>query len=358
MMHYAKDRRQVAEECSGSCPFHDDAMEVALHWRLFCDIARQKCKSAAIGSLDLEQCFDRAAHSIASLCAQRWGIPIPVITCLLTTIQLMVFFLRTAHGDSDSFYSAATDSETHCQGNGGGRALFLATSSPCVDYMHQKGFAVRLRSAFSSTVFCVIGILYVDNTNLLVFAEYATESAERVARRMQDMMTHWRGCLRVTGGNLNPEKCNWTPIGFYWDSDGQWHYRTNIVSSVCIPDETGVMQEIEMLGPSQATRVVGVVQVADGSMDEQVQALKETADDIGTRINKGYLPRTLVWQSLRTQVWPSICFPLAATTILAEESEMITKLLYSQLLPSGGTNRHFPLVYRHAPFTFFGLTLP
>jgi hypothetical protein len=44
--------------------------------------------------------------------------------------------------------------------------------------------------------------------------------------------------------------------------------------------------------------------------------------------------------------------------ISAEESESITKVLYSQLLPSGGANRHFPLVYRHAPFTFFGLTLP
>ncbi len=98
--------------------------------------------------------------------------------------------------------------------------------------------------------------------------------------------------------------------------------------------------------------------MADGSMDEQVQALKEAADDIRTCINKGYLPRTLVWQSLHTQVWPSIHFPLAATTILVEESEMITKLLYSVLLPSSGTNCHFPLVYQHAPFMFFGLNLP
>jgi hypothetical protein len=93
-------------------------------------------------------------------------------------------------------------------------------------------------------------------------------------------------------------------------------------------------------------------------MSEQVLALKETADDIGTWINKGHLPRTLVWQSLRSQVWPSIRFPLAATTISEDDSESITKVLYSQLLPSGGANHHFPVVYRHAPFTFFGLTLP
>jgi hypothetical protein len=157
---------------------------------------------------------------------------------------------------------------------------------------------------------------------------------------------------------LNLEKCNWTPIGFYWDDKGQWHYRTNINSLVLIPDATRVTQAIDRLSPSQATTVVGVVQAADSNMSEQVLALKETADDVGTWINKGHLPRTLVWQSLRSQVWPSIHFPLAAMTISEDDSESITKVLYSQLLPSCGANRHFPVVYRHAPFTFFGLMLP
>jgi hypothetical protein len=61
--------------------------------------------------------------------------------------------------------------------------------------MHQKGFAACMWLAFSLTVFCIIGILYVNDTNLFVFAEYPRESIERVARRMQDMMTHWQGCL-------------------------------------------------------------------------------------------------------------------------------------------------------------------
>jgi hypothetical protein len=39
------------------------------------------------------------------------------------------------------------------------------------------------------------GILYVDNMDLFIFAKYSTESAECVAHRMQDMTTHWQGCL-------------------------------------------------------------------------------------------------------------------------------------------------------------------
>jgi hypothetical protein len=89
-------------ECARSCLNHQ-ADDVALAHCLMCDNFWQKHISAAISSVYLEQCYDCIAHSIASLGAQCWGIPICAITSLLTTIQHMVFFLWTAHGDSSSF---------------------------------------------------------------------------------------------------------------------------------------------------------------------------------------------------------------------------------------------------------------
>jgi hypothetical protein len=44
-------------------------------------------------------------------------------------------------------------------------------------------------------------------------------SAKHMAHWMQAMTSHWRGCLLVTGGDLNPDKCSLTPIGFLW---GWW----------------------------------------------------------------------------------------------------------------------------------------
>jgi hypothetical protein len=145
-------------------------------------------------------------------------------------------------------------------------------------------------------------------------------------------------------------------IGFYWDEDGQWHYRNNIDVAITIPNSEGTMQAIEMLGPSNATTVVGVAQVVDGNMMMQVQKLKEDANDVGNRIKKGYLPCRLIWQTLRTMVWPSISYPLSSTTITEEESYEITK--FFQILPSGRANQNFPTPYRHAPYAFFGLSLP
>jgi hypothetical protein len=129
MMHFAEDRNDIAGECAGSHQHHE-AMDVTLNLWLFCNIAHQKKCSVATMGADLAQCYNQIAHSIVSLGSQCWGVPVNVITCLLTTIQLMVFFLDTAHGDSMVSYLAATNTATQesgnthpyqssCQGNGG-----------------------------------------------------------------------------------------------------------------------------------------------------------------------------------------------------------------------------------------------
>jgi hypothetical protein len=47
----------------------------------------------AIASVNIKQCYDWIAHSIASLGAQQWGVLPAAITSLLSTMQSMVFFL-------------------------------------------------------------------------------------------------------------------------------------------------------------------------------------------------------------------------------------------------------------------------
>jgi hypothetical protein len=172
------------------------------------------------------------------------------------------------------------------------------------------------------------------------------------------MTQHWRGCLQVTGGNLNPEKGNWILIGFFWDDNGQYHYRMDIASNLWIPNASGRMQAIERLGLSNATQVVGVYQAADGNMREQFLHLKAMANDIGSHISKGYLPKKLLWETLHTMIFPSISYPLGSTMLAEAESELITKSLYAQLLPSGSTNHNYPTEYCHAPSMFYGLALP
>ena len=67
---------------------------------LFYDIVRQSRVSAGLSSIDAANCYDSIAHAIASLVFQAFGVPEEAIASMLTAIQDMKCFLRTAYGDS------------------------------------------------------------------------------------------------------------------------------------------------------------------------------------------------------------------------------------------------------------------
>ena len=63
---------------------------------LFYDIVRQHRVPAALSSVDAANCYDCIAHAMASLILQAFGVPEEAVSPMLTAIQDMKFFLRTA----------------------------------------------------------------------------------------------------------------------------------------------------------------------------------------------------------------------------------------------------------------------
>ena len=118
------------------------------------------------------------------------------------------------------------------------------------------------------------------------------------------------------------------------------------------------MQELTCLEPSEATKVVGVFQALDGNMQAQVDALRTKADAWSLKLHSSWLPSHLVHHSLTTSIWASLCYPLLACTITEKQGSLITKQLYTNLLPKMGANRNFPLAYCHDPMALQGLGLP
>lgn len=115
---------------------------MAVNRRLIADILWQKRIPGAVASVDAETCYDRIAHVAGSLCAQSWDVDPQAIIAMLLTIQKMKFFLRTAFGDSDEFFSSLEDILTFqgsCQGNKGSPAFWLAVSVFLVLMLHHLG---------------------------------------------------------------------------------------------------------------------------------------------------------------------------------------------------------------------------
>ena len=68
------------------------AEEGSLSKVLFYDVIRQSRLSAGISSVDVDNCYDRVSHAIASLVFRSFGVPKEAACAMLKTIQEMKFF--------------------------------------------------------------------------------------------------------------------------------------------------------------------------------------------------------------------------------------------------------------------------
>ena len=67
---------------------------------LFQYVVRQTRLTAGLASVDAANCFDSVAHAITSLVFQAYGVPEEAVRSMLSTIEEMKYYLRTAYGDS------------------------------------------------------------------------------------------------------------------------------------------------------------------------------------------------------------------------------------------------------------------
>ena len=88
---------------------------------LFYDIVRQARVSAGLSSIDAANCYNSIAHAIASLVFQAFCVPEEAVESMLTAIEKMKYFLRTAYGESKSKDFAGSSLSIKfqglCQGN-------------------------------------------------------------------------------------------------------------------------------------------------------------------------------------------------------------------------------------------------
>ena len=92
------------------------------------------------------------------------------------------------------------------------------------------------------------GLLFVDDTDLIVVAQDPSVPVEQVVEDMQRATAAWWGGLWATGGALKPEKCSWGLVAFGW-RNGQWYYRSTAEApaQLIVNDPTGEPMAIQRL---------------------------------------------------------------------------------------------------------------
>jgi len=333
-----------------------EAVEVTLNRLLVSDLSGLWRILLAMASVHANTCYDRAAHSMASIAAQRWHVERQAIGVMLMMIQLMLVFICTGFGDSISFGRSGTPLQGFCQGNKGGPAMWLCISAALVNMMHEQGHMTQIQMAISAALLTIMGFLFVDDMDLVILAESARVPVRAIVATTQARVKAWQGRLRATGSTLRPDKYFWVLVDYSW-RDGKWRYSDSPVT-LYVNDLDGQQTVVTRHPASKVIKVVGVHQALDRNMTEQVKVLKEKARDWGKKIRAGFTPRHLAHQAVHLMVWASIKYPLPVTTMTHQQGSDISSILFMTVLPKLGAIRSFPKVYCYAPTELQGLALP
>jgi hypothetical protein len=93
-----------------------------------CNKSRIHHHDACIAGNNFGDCYDRAAHPIAAISLQSFGVPQPAINVLLETMDTMRFHLRTGFGESKISYGGTH--EERLAGYGQALRLQVQVSQP------------------------------------------------------------------------------------------------------------------------------------------------------------------------------------------------------------------------------------
>jgi hypothetical protein len=268
------------------------SVELSLNLRLTNDLLRLKRRAAILASTDAQGCFDRIVHAIAFLCLKRLGLPSAPIQSMITAIQTMTHYVRTAFGDSEDSYGyddTLPPLMGLLQGNGAAGTGWQAISSVLVEMLKTAGFGLELWSAISQEAIKLACFQFVDDGTLIQGGPRPDSTGEEVYAGMQEVLNYWEGSLRATGGAIAHEKSYWHLIDFKLKST-KWTYRTiaDVPGDLLLPKgDERIPTKIERLEVTKAKELLGIMIRPDGSEKDQVQHLltktRKWRDAIRTR---------------------------------------------------------------------------
>jgi hypothetical protein len=184
---------------------------------LFCNIARALHRTAAIESVDFANCYNAVSHPMASIALQSFKVRKVMLVMMLSVLQTMKWYLKTAFSQSLTFFGGSQDDPLMGFGQGNRAALpgFLAVSTLLIEAYRRQGHGARFTPGLARDALILAAVIYVNDSNLLHLAQSTPTDAEFLAS-VQAATVDWTGLVHASGGSLKPAKCFWYMLGWKW----------------------------------------------------------------------------------------------------------------------------------------------
>ena len=358
----AEENKLLPKEQHGSRKDHQ-ARILGTNKKLIYDLAHFQRRPMIMCSNDAKSCYDRIVNSIASIAMQRLGMPIQPIQCMFVTIQQMEHYIRTGYGDSDTTLSGSDQLipyQSILQGNGAGPILWIAVSTPLIEMMRSLQHGIKYRTPLSLEDDSIVGFAFVDDTDLAVGdLRQAHIDISDVFIEAQRTIDSWEGGLKTTGGAIRPDKSFVYPISFAFKPSGEYYFEkvADMDKSLTVRDHEDIRMELELVDANVGKETLGMFIAPDGSMDDQMKALKKKVNKWTASIRSGIIPPKDAFDSISTTIMKTLQYPACATTFTRQECASLTKLIHDTALPKAHICRAIPNAIRYGTKDVLGLGL-
>jgi hypothetical protein len=182
---------------------------------------------------------------------------------MLNAIQKMTHYIRTAFGDSTISYGydeAEPILMGLLQGNGAAGTGWQGVASVVVSMMKAEGYGLQMWGAISRAVMDLISFQYVDDATISHSGPSNDTPGEIILASMQEVIDHWEGALRTSGGAIAHDKSYWHLVDFKWNGS-RWAYRkaSEVPGTLSVTGPDGIPVDIERLEVTQSKEMLGLM---------------------------------------------------------------------------------------------------
>jgi hypothetical protein len=150
-------------------------------------------------------------------------------------------------------------------------------STPLINMMKTAGFGFSILTALTLVSVAFICYAFVDDTDVVHVGQDVNVTGEEILVQMQEVVDHWEGGLKATGGALVPSKSYWYLVDFIWDGK-KWTYSTkeDVPGDISIRTVDGESRvNLTRYEVDHAEETLGVYLAMDGNNTEECAALQK-----------------------------------------------------------------------------------
>jgi hypothetical protein len=376
---FARNISRLAKEYSGIISEHQygrankTCITPVLNKLLNVQLLIQKRTEGIVFDNDAKGCYDRIIIGIALACLKRIGYSQKSVRILGLLWSQLEHHVCTGYGVSDAAYSSSMDKILYGIGQGSCASpilwallnqLLLAALGDkfdCIRLVVSDGVQEHIRpgDSFVDDTTCGATNDDPDIESTGVEVHQLTESEEKLATRMQDIVQFFLGILQVTGGDLAPEKCAWYLICHRWKNGKaillQPHEQHRGIS--LLSRATDSTSGIKRKAPEAGHKTLGFHMTGDGTSSAHKKVMKKKTLLFGEAIMSSSLWRSESAIAFNSFYLSSLGYGMCATTLSFQECEDIQRPVINAILPKMGINRKAAraVVFGTAQFGGLGL---